>query len=137
MWFKEFLQLTEFAVNMYPDAPLGAVISSPAFGATPMDANKGDMRDPAPITPGRGDFTLNLPQVTKTGTIRFIDDKRNPLLVVLDSGAGESTTLMIPPDAFRRIQSEPAVGKMMTVVMQRRPDDTTRTPSKIIGYYCS
>jgi hypothetical protein len=130
MRFKDFLHLYELAVNI-PDV-LGTVIPSGVFGATPLDEPKDDMRDPNPVHPSMGDFTLSLPQVTITSAIRQLDDKRNPILIQLDN----NTLLFIQPDAFRKIKGEPRIGKMMTVVLQRRPEDKSPVPSKIISCYC-
>jgi hypothetical protein len=121
MNFKDFLTLTEAA--MLASTQTGTEAQDPVLPHLPgidIDLN----------LPGI-DIDLNLPTVTKASTINFIDDKRNPILVVLADG----TQLFFPHDAFRRIKGEPSIGKTMTIVFQRREDDVSQQPSQIQAVY--
>jgi len=75
---------------------------------------------------------LDLPTVSKSAVIRYINDKINPILVFLADG----TQIFLPFDAFRRIKDEPKVGKTLTVVFQRRDDDNSKFPSQIQSCHC-
>jgi hypothetical protein len=139
MTFKEFFRLCEFATNL--NVPLATVIpGSIPFGAVASDTGPSPSQDPAPIPPRRGELKLGLPEVVKTSAIKHIsgpgqqsqgeaeqDGRKNIIQITLEDG----THLMMTWDEFKRIHGEPRVGKMMTVVMQRRPDDTSRFPSQI------
>jgi len=136
MTFKEYLKEVELSV------PLTLNIPSGVFGALPTTST-GSQAVPSPDrahisggfvgTPWHHQlFDLGLPNITKTSQIRFIDEKKNPILVHLADG----TELFFPLDAFKRIKGEPRVGKMMMVVFQRRPDDKTKFPSNVKAVYC-
>lgn len=128
MNFKNFIKISE---SMLDNAPLGLVIPTGPFGALPANITGNAMPD-NPVKPQTFDFNLDLPSVTKTALIKYINDKINPILIHLSDG----TRLFLPVDAFKRIKGEPRVGKMMTVVMQRRPDDKTAMPSQISSCHC-
>ncbi len=123
--FKEFCLICD----AFNDYPLGVVMPNTAFGATtgPSPAYNG-----SPIAPHQTDFDLGMPTVTKTAQIQQLDDKRNPISMYLSDG----TRLFLPYDAFKKIKGEPRVGKTVSVVFQRRPDDQTATPSQIQSIEC-
>ncbi len=138
MTFKEYLALCEAAVE---DGPLGTVIPNSPFGAVPTDQGKSNSGDPAPVRPTRGDFDLGLPQVSVTSPIKWISGpgqqqpgqtemdgvKKNVIHMILNNGLN----LFMSYDEFKRIAGEPRVGKMASVVLQRRNDDTSRLPSQV------
>ena len=120
MRFRNYFKLCED----FNDYPLGAVIPQTPFGATQNDAS------PDPQT--KPDASLGIPSVTKTAKIQYINDKTNPILIHLSDG----TRLFLSFDAFRRIKGEPRAGKMVTVVMQRRPEDSSGIPSQVQSIHC-
>ena len=79
-----------------------------------------------------GKFDLALPNVSKTSIIKHINNKSNPILILLANG----TKLYIPYDAFRKINVPPEVGRTLMVTFQRRTDDTSPVPSKIQSIKC-
>lgn len=143
MNFKEYLKLCELAIE---DGPLGTVIPSSPFGAVPSynGAGKPNSGDPAPIRPARSDFDLGLPQIPVTSAIKWISGpgmqqpgqstldgtNKNIVHISLENGLN----LFMSRDEFKRIAGEPRVGKMATVVLQRRTDDTSRLPSQVQSF---
>jgi hypothetical protein len=70
---------------------------------------------------------IGLPSVQKTSRIEHVMDKKNPIYIGLSDG----TKLYFTLDEFRRIEGKPSRGKNMTVIMQRRLDDHSNSPSII------
>jgi hypothetical protein len=70
---------------------------------------------------------LTIPSVTKEGRITTLLLKKNPIYVRLSDG----TEAHFSYDEYRKIDGEPALGKVMTITFQRHPDDTGRAYSKI------
>jgi hypothetical protein len=75
---------------------------------------------------------LDLPQITKSGSIQLVLQKQNPIYVQLSDG----TKLFFTVDEFRRIKEKPEVGKNMTVVFQRLDKDKTDMPSQLVKAIC-
>lgn len=141
MNFKEYIKLCELA----QDGPLGTVIPSSPFGAIPSDEGKPNSGDPAPVRPTRGDFDLGLPSVTVTSPIAWIsgpgmqqpgqqgqENSANSRIVHITLENGLSVFMSY--DELKRLSGEPKRGQMATVVLQRRPDDTSRMPSQIQSF---
>ena len=137
MTFKEYLKICEFVQG----GPLGAVIPSSPFGATNSTDGSTNV---APIRTQRTDFNLNLPEIPMTSRIKWISGpgqqqpgqstlegtKKNVVHIMLDNGM----SLFMSHDEFKRIPGDPGVGKTATVVLQRRPDDTSRVPSQVQSF---
>lgn len=70
---------------------------------------------------------LTIPQVTRSGRITNLMLKKNPIFVKLSDGTEASFTY----DEYKKIQGVPEVGKTMTIVFQRHPEDTSQMHSKI------
>lgn len=70
---------------------------------------------------------LEIPQLERTGTIISLLNKRNPIHVKLSDGTEVNFTY----DEWQRVEGEPAVGKVMTIVFQRHPADNSKFHSKI------
>lgn len=70
---------------------------------------------------------LTIPSVTREGRITTLMIKKNPIYVRLSDGTEASFTY----DEYRKIQGQPALGKVMTITFQRHPQDTGRAYSKI------
>lgn len=125
MRFKEFVKLMEIIDTAIPTGPVGA-LATQWTGTEPSDLPRrsggwaGTDYNPQ-------QFDLGIPSTTKTSQIRYINDKTNPIFIFLSDG----TKLYLHPSAYRKITGEPKVGKMMTVVMQRRKDDVSLSPSDI------
>lgn len=141
MTFKEFFRLCEFATNL--NVPLGSVIpSSIPFGAISGEDERFS-QDPTTTPPRRADHqALGLPSVTITSPIKHIagpgmqqigepeqNGRKNLVQITLEDG----THLVLTWNEFKRIHGEPRKNKMMTVVFQRRPDDSSPIPSKVLS----
>jgi len=68
-----------------------------------------------------------IPSVEKTGRITCLLLKKNPIYVRLSDG----TEAHFSFDEWKRIEGQPALGKTMTIVFQRHPQDWTQQASKI------
>lgn len=100
----------------------GAFVSS-AFdgsGASPETGMAGH-----PIDMPVNDLTI--PSVERTGRIIALMLKKNPIYIRLSDGTECNFTY----DEYKRIQGNPALGKVMTVMFQRHPGDLGQQSSKI------
>lgn len=70
---------------------------------------------------------LTIPTVERTGRITALLLKRNPIYIRLSDGTEASFTY----DEYKRIEGQPAVGKVMTIMFQRHPNDASRSYSKV------
>lgn len=70
---------------------------------------------------------LTIPSVEKTGRITTLMTKRNPIYVRLSDGTEANFTY----DQFNRIDGTPAIGKTMTIIFQRHPQDASDQHSRI------
>jgi hypothetical protein len=70
---------------------------------------------------------LTIPSVEKTGRITILMTNKNPIYVRLSDGTEAHFTY----DEYRKIEGEPALGKNMTIIFQRHPEDVTKQTSKI------
>lgn len=70
---------------------------------------------------------IEIPQIEKTGRIKILEYKKNPIYLELSDG----TRAHFTHDEFKRIEGTPAVGKVMTIIFQRHPNDRTSQHSKI------
>ena len=70
---------------------------------------------------------MGLPSIEKTGRIVILHTKKNPIYVRLSDGTEANFTW----DEYNRIEGDPAIGKVMTLVFQRSPKDSSRMHSKI------
>lgn len=70
---------------------------------------------------------LTIPSITRSGRIVQLMLKKNPILVQLSDGTEAHFTW----DEYKRIDGEPKLGKTMTIIFQRHPEDMTRMYSKI------
>lgn len=69
---------------------------------------------------------MGIPTTEKSGTIKHIDDKKNPIMIYMSDG----TRLFLSLDDYRNIGS-PSKGKQLTVTLQRRPEDGSMSTSSI------
>lgn len=70
---------------------------------------------------------LTIPSVSKQGRITCLILKKNPIYVRLSDGTEANFTY----EEYRRISGKPELGKTMTIVFQRHPNDMTHNYSKI------
>jgi len=137
MTFREFIKEQELSV------PLGLHIPTPVIGALPSlwtGSQEADM----PLRSGGWDGSnligstadLGIPLTTKTGRITHIDDKVNPILMYISDHKKGGAVIRIPYDDFKRISSEPRVGKSVVIVFQRRPEDNSKSYSSIQSIRC-
>lgn len=136
MNFREFYKLAE----QDSWAPLGMVIGGGnAFGALPTQWT-GSQQGDDPLSSGgymgtnwvNGKFDLMLPNVVKTAQIKYINEKKNPILIFLADG----TKLYLPYDAFKKIKVRPEVGRTLMVSFMRRGDDASMVPANIKMIQC-
>ena len=123
--FKDFLltediglgdlgpKMDRFYHSDYLDAKIGGALSSSP------DINT--------INKWSSSIDLTMPSTERSGRIMFIDEKKNPIHVRLSDGSEANFTY----DQWRRIDGKPQIGKVMTMVYQRRPDDRNENASKI------
>lgn len=88
---------------------------------------EGYIGDPTWMTKApAGDVTI--PSVERTGRIIELRKNDNPIYIRMSDGT--ETTMTV--DQFKRIEGEePAIGKVMTVVLQRHPSDQSVTRSQV------
>ena len=74
---------------------------------------------------------LEIPGVSRRSKIRSVNEKKNPIEVRLMDG----TALYLSLDEFNRINSRTRLepGREITVTFQRREDDGSPDPSKIVS----
>jgi hypothetical protein len=70
---------------------------------------------------------LTIPSVTKQGRITILRTQSNPIYVQLSDGTQAHFTY----DEYKRIQGTPDIGKVMTLIFQRHPNDRMQEYSKI------
>lgn len=142
MRFKDYLKLQETELSV----PLGTVqIPNSAFGALTSIWTGSEMPSPGALNNGgfggsdwvHQDFDLGLPTTNRTSKILSIRDDRKNRVHPITISLADGTILTLPLEVFKnKIKGEPQVGKMMTVVFQRRPDDKSPDESQIQGIYC-
>jgi len=149
MEFREFVKLYE-AIQRHSNPQISnatswgqlGLVSPPhanAFGAMPTQVTGSQWPDEALRSGGfmgsnwvNGKFDLGLPSVAKTSQIKFISEKKNPILIFLADG----TKLYMPYDAYKKINVPPEIGRTLMVVFQRRKDDASEAPSQIQTIKC-
>jgi hypothetical protein len=71
---------------------------------------------------------ITIPNVEIVGRVKILDWTKNPIYIELSDGTKAHFTY----EEFRRIKNgPPAVGKMMTIIFQRHPEDRGQEFSKI------
>ncbi len=70
---------------------------------------------------------LSIPSVERTGRITTLLNKRNPIYIRLSDG----TEAHFSYEEYRRIEGKPELGKTMTLIFQRHPEDTMQQMSKL------
>lgn len=135
MRFKEFLEYelsVPFTINI-PNSVFGALATTWTGSQAVPAPNRAMPSGGFVGSPWNHQlFDLGLPGTTRTSRIVAITDKQNPIKINLEDG----TELDIPPEVLPKIKGEPKVGKMMMVIFQRRPEDTSPNRSQIQSIYC-
>lgn len=90
------------------------------------DTPQGYIGDPD-FTPRLPATTLNIPNVETTAKIETLHLKKNPIYIRLTDG----TEAYFTYDQYKRIKGEPAVGKTMTIIFRRNPNDSSSNNSNI------
>lgn len=70
---------------------------------------------------------MTIPSVTRSGRITTLVMNKNPIYVCLSDGTEAHFTY----DEYKRIEGDPGLGKTMTIIFQRHPEDLTNMYSKI------
>lgn len=73
------------------------------------------------------DRVVSIPSVEKSGRITNLFLHKNPIYIRLSDG----TEAYFSYDEYKRIQGKPEIGKTMTIIFQRHPEDYTKNCSKI------
>lgn len=129
MNFKEFMeqegvrihnQFSQNTVGTHNDRATGAMLPSTWTGS----------EDLGPYSYGLPGTDLEIPQTTRRSKIRSVEKNRDPIRVRLMDG----TVVYLTVDEFKRAESKTrmAPGSEVTVTFQRRPEDSTDQPSKIV-----
>jgi len=132
MDFKSFINEEFGLANL--GGQINKVFDNPAFQGHTGAYVSTDYSTPSPVddpTSGMNLPTnsLTIPKVEKTGRIAVLLYKKNPIYVRLTDG----TEAFFTYDEYHKIQGgEPAVGKTMTIVFQRHPNDASGERSKIV-----
>lgn len=121
--FKQFIKITE--QNGLGLGNLGSQMQK-AFDSIPTIIPNGFKRPDYLV--GIPNLDVQLPTTTGNGTIEVMNTKKTPIYIRLSDGSDCYFTV----DEFRRIKGKPAVGKSMTVVFQRHPENRDSKPSQII-----
>jgi hypothetical protein len=128
--FKEFLitedigladigpRLDRFYNSSYLDSKVNGAFST---GSNAKESPTLGMADNMP------DTALSIPSVERTGRIVHLINKRNPIYIRLSDG----TEAHFSYDEYRRIEGKPEIGKTMTLIFQRHPEDKMKEASKI------
>jgi hypothetical protein len=115
MNFKQFVE--QNTVGTHNDFATGGFLSSVMSGTEFPDIK----------LPHLSSTDLFLPKVVKNSFISYIELNKNPIMILLKDG----TKLFLNIDQYNRISPKPEIGKRITVVFQRTPEDKSNTPSKI------
>jgi hypothetical protein len=119
MNFKQYIKIIEQnTVGTHNDFATGAMLPSSWTGSESA---------PEKLLPFLPSTDLSIPQVTRSSFIVCILKNKNPIVIQLKDG----TQLFLSLDQFNRINKTPEIGKRITVVFQRNPDDNSDEPSKI------
>lgn len=119
MNFKNYMKIIEQnTVGKHNDFATGAMASSTWTGSE---------MNPEKYLPHLPSTDLIIPQVTRSSFITYIEKNKNPIIIICKDG----TKLYLSLDQYNRINKMPEVGKRITVVFQRSPNDLGNEPSKI------
>lgn len=117
--FKEFIKIKEQnTVGTHNDYATGSILPSSWTGSE---------SPPEKLLPFLPSTDLSIPQVTRSSFIVNIIKNKNPITIQLKDG----TQLYLTLDQFNRIDKTPEIGKRLTVVFQRNPEDQSNQNSKI------
>lgn len=128
--FKEFLitedigladlgpRIDRFYHSDYIDAKINGAFATSSNGTN--SSTVGQAMD-LPTT------DISIPSIERTGRITNIIAKRNPIYIRLSDG----TEAHFSYDEYRKIDGKPELGKTMTIIFQRHPEDKTQQASKI------
>lgn len=124
MKFKEFLLSEEFGLGDI-GTKIDQVFKNSKFG----NIVGGFVSNQSSFLPSvnLAKDTLEIPQVEKTGRVTVLLKNRNPIYIRLSDGTEASFTY----DEYKRIEGEPSLGKTMTIIFQRHPNDLTQSYSKV------
>lgn len=135
LYFKEFILREENTVGYHNDgpgssfAPSGGSYLGSDFTGSEQSTTMGLQGHPVHLP----SLDMEIPLITRTGRVKFIERNRNPIFILLSDG----TKLYLSWDQFKRIHGpEPEVGKMLSVTFQRHPKATQDENSQISSLTC-
>jgi len=121
MEFKKYLS-EQNTIGPHNDGPGAPYLTSDQSGSEQPNSNYSGR----PLWLPSHD--MGLPTVSKNSKIIAVERNKNPIFVMLQ----DQTKLYFTYDEFKRIRgSEPKIGRIMTVVFQRSPGDSSENHSQI------
>lgn len=128
--FKRFVEEGEGRVHAQFSQNTSGTHNDSAGGALLPSTWTGS-EDLGPYSYGIPGVDLEVPHVARNSKIRSVDRNRDPIRVTLMDG----TVLYMTLDEFRRVDSRTKLepGRKITVTFQRRGDDGSPDPSKIVS----
>lgn len=116
------LEELNFKKFLHEDANMTSMLSPEIGNDTGYDKQSTDRFNISSVR------SLILPTKTVTSQISLLDDKTTPILIQLFDG----TKIYLTYDEYKRIKyQDPQVGKTITVVFQRNPEDKSDNYSMI------
>lgn len=118
---KVFASFSQNTIGTHNDTATAKMLSTAWTGT----------EDLGPYSYGLPGVDLEVPSTTRRSKIKSVEKNRNPIRVSLMDG----TTLFMTLDEFRRVDSRTKLepGRELAVTFQRRDDDSSDTPSKVIS----
>lgn len=126
MRFKEFLLKEGIGLGNL-GSTIDKVFDTPQWQAQAGSYVSNDMANNPTLGLSLPSTDLEVPSIERTGKIKVLMGKRNPIYIELSDGTKASFTY----DEWKRIKGEPALGKTMTIIFQRHPGDMSQNYSKI------
>lgn len=116
-------RIDRFVHSQWLDTKIGGAMVSPEVSGSGQTPNLGYAGQSINLP----SVDMTIPSSEKTGRITTLLLKRNPIYVRLSDGTEAHFTY----DEYRRIEGEPQLGKTMTIIFQRHPEDRSSNASKI------
>jgi len=105
--------------NQWLGGQVGGAISSSAEKSPELGIAASDQHAPS--------TDMTIPSITRSGRITNLVMNKNPIYVCLSDGTEAHFTY----DEYKRIDGDPGLGKTMTIIFQRHPEDLGQMRSKI------
>jgi hypothetical protein len=113
--------------QMFNSPWLGNAINGAMVSPTWSNSDSGPQLGYAGYDNAKTETDLTIPSVQRQGRITTLLLTKNPIYVRLSDGTEAHFTY----DEWRKIDGEPELGKTMTIIFQRHPQDWSSQHSKI------